>query len=234
MREKFSEKSSEKFREPAKHMPLPKPYRLLCALLLLPLCEAAGATSVNVVGLFPGKAVVSIDGGPPRTLSPESSIAGVKLLSTTGDSATFVIDGKRQTLHIGQYYAGQATSGRASTTLVANGAGHYVTQGFVNGGSINFVVDTGATLVTMSASEAKRLGINYKEGQLAIANTANGQVAFYRVRPDTVKVGDIVLNNVEAGVQESGMTSTALLGMSFLGRTEISRDGANMVLTKRF
>jgi aspartyl protease family protein len=202
---------------------------LACSVL----CAAAQATSVNVVGLFPGKAVVVIDGGSPRTISTSSEIAGVKLVSTNSDSATFLIDGKRQTLGIGQYSAGRADNGRSSTTLTSNTNGHYTTQGFINGGSINFLVDTGATLIVMSSVDAIRLGIKYKEGQLSMANTANGQVPFYRIKLNTVKVGDIELNNVDAGVQEAGLNVT-LLGMSFLSRTEITRDGQNMVLTKRF
>lgn len=206
----------------------------LLSCVLTGLFSLAHAASVNVVGLFPGKAVVSIGGGAPRTMSADQEISGVKLLSTTSDSATFLIDGKRQTLSIGQYYAGSSSSGRTSTTLTANANGHYTTQGFVNGGSLSFMVDTGATLIVLSAAEARRLGIDYKKGQVGVANTANGQVPFYQVVLNTVKVGDIELNNVQAAVQESGMTGTALLGMSFLSRTEIARDGANMVLTKRF
>ena len=51
---------------------------------------------------------------------------------------------------------------------------------------------------------------------------------------DSVKIGDIVLNNVPGAVQEGGLATGALLGMSFLQRTEMTRDGANMVLTKRY
>ena len=194
----------------------------------------ASAASVNVVGLFPGKALVSIDGGTPRTMATGETAVGVKLLATSGDSATFVIDGKRQTLALGQYFAGQASRGRASTTLVADGRGHYFTQGSINGATMTFLVDTGATLIVMSGEQASRLGIAYRRGPEGTANTANGQTVFYRITLDTVKVGDIVLNNVEAAVLENGLAGPALLGMSFLSRTEMSRDGQNMVLTKRF
>ena len=206
------------------------------AILAISMSTAAfaQAASVNVVGLFPGKAVVSIDGAALRTMSAGETRNGVKLVSTTGDSATFIVEGRQQTLALGQYFAGRAASGRASTTLVADGRGHYLTQGTINGAAVTFLVDTGATLVVLSGAEATRMGIAYKRGREGTANTANGAVPFWLVTLDTVKVGDIVLNNVPAGVQEAGLSGMSLLGMSFLSRTEMSRDGQNMVLTKRF
>ena len=202
---------------------------------LAPLAMDAGAAEVSLVGLFPGKALVSIDGGPPRTLSVGSSVAGVKLLTAAHDDATFEIDGKTQRLSLGQLYGGASNSGRKSTTLSADGRGHFVTQGMVNGGVLTFLVDTGASLVTMAASDASRLGIDWRSGIRSAAGTANGPVTFYRVRIASLKIGEIVVNNVEAGVQESGLPAgIALLGMSFLSRTEIQQTGPSMVLTQRY
>ena len=95
------------------------------------------------------------------------------------------------------------------------------------------MVDTGATSVSLSASEAQRLGINYRNGRRAYARTANGVIGVYVVRLDHVKVGDITLNNVEATVSE-GPAHVALLGMSFLNRMEMRRDGQTMTLTQRY
>lgn len=226
---------------PARAKPLPAVPRrfglpLRCLALWAGLTgSAATAADVNLVGLFPGKAVVAIDGAPMRTLSVGAAIGRVKLLSTERDSATFEIDGMRRTLTLGQYYAGSANTGRNSTTLNADGRGHFVTQGSVNGGSLGFLVDTGASLVVMSAIDATRLGINYREGQRMMSHTANGTVPFFRIMLGSVRIGDIVLNNVEAGVQEGGLPiGIALLGMSFLNRTDMQRSGQTMVLTQRF
>lgn len=208
------------------------PFLFFCLSLSL----QAGAASVNVVGLFPGKAVVSINGGSPRTMTTESEISGIRLLATTQDYATFMIHGKRETLRMGQYLAAQPVStqsGPVTTMLSANPSGHFTTQGSINGGSITFLVDTGASLVMLSAAEANRLGIRYKEGRPAITNTANGQVPYYRVTLDSVTVGNIQINNVEAGVMETGLGRNVLLGMSFLSRIEMSQSGGNMVLSKR-
>ncbi len=209
-------------------------------LFTLSLNLDAGATSLNVVGLFPGKAVVSIDGGSPRTITTENEINGIRLLGTTQDNATFLIQGRRETLRMGQYLAAQQVSGSSqsspdlnTTMLSANPNGHFTTQGSINGGGISFLIDTGASLVMLSAAEANRLGIRYKEGRPSLTNTANGQVTYYRITLSSVTVGNIQVNNVEAGVMENGLGGNALLGMSFLSRIEMTQSGNNMVLAKR-
>ena len=95
------------------------------------------------------------------------------------------------------------------------------------------LLDTGATMIALPASEATRLGINYRSGQPAYVSTANGTAPAYRVTLNTVKIGDIEIKQVEALVQEQGLPFI-LLGMSFLNRTEMRREGTQMVLTKRF
>jgi aspartyl protease family protein len=96
------------------------------------------------------------------------------------------------------------------------------------------LVDTGATLISMNQSEARRLGINYLKGQKGYSQTASGIAGVYRVKLDTVKLGDIVLNNVDAAVHEGDGPPIVLLGMSFLSRVEMKREGERLVLTKRF
>jgi len=103
----------------------------------------------------------------------------------------------------------------------------------VNGGSVRFLVDTGATTIALPAADARRLGIDYLKGPRGIVQTAGGPTAAYKVTLDTVRVGDIAINSVDAVVIEAGLPF-ALLGMSFLNRTEMKREGETMVLTKRF
>ena len=206
------------------------------------LCLGAGAlfafpafaVNVTVVGLFPGKAVIVIDGGSPRTVSVGQKTAeGVTLLSTDGKTATMDIEGKKQTLEIGEHFAAAAPGGRQSATLSADSRGHFMVQGQINGGSVRFMVDTGATVIALPASEAVRLGIDYKNGQVGYARTANGVAQAYKVQLDTVKLGDISIQQVDAMVMEGGL-EIALLGMSFLNRVEMKRDGSTMTLVKRF
>lgn len=134
----------------------------------------------------------------------------------------------------GQHYrSGAASSERQHVTLAADVRGHFVTEGAVNGNPVRFLVDTGATMIALPGRDAERLGLDYRKGARGITNTANGPVAVYRVRLDSVRLGAIELGNVEAIVIEQGL-EIALLGMSFLNRVEMKRDGHTMTLIRRF
>jgi len=210
--------------------------RNLIALALLLVPSLAAATDVTVVGLFPGKAVVTINRGSPRTLSVGQKTAeGVVLVSVDKSSAVLEIDGKKQSLEMGQHFESAASTGGLSTVTIAAGqGGHFMTTGQVNGNSVRFMVDTGATLVAMSTSEARRLGIDYEKGQRGYSSTAGGVVPSYRVKLESVTVGGITLMGVEASVSESPGMDFLLLGNSFLSRTEMRREGEILTLTKRY
>ncbi|HEY8607555.1 MAG TPA: TIGR02281 family clan AA aspartic protease [Noviherbaspirillum sp.] len=204
------------------------------AALSVSITAAAQPADVSVVGLFPNKAVLVIGGGAPRTYAVGATIGeGMKLVAANEAGATVEVNGRRQTIALGEHVNRRASSDRASVTLPADGRGHFMVQGQINGGSARMLVDTGATMIAMPASDARRLGIDYKRGRTGYVNTANGIAPAYKVTLDTVKVGDIEIHQVDAMVQEQGL-DIILLGMSFLNRTEMRREGQQMVLTKRF
>lgn len=209
---------------------------LLLALLAAAASTAAAAIDVTVVGLFSGRAVITVDRGAPRTLRiGETTPEGVKLVAADSTSATVEIEGKRLTLEMGQHFESAAQTGsRREVKLPADSHGHFVADGSVNGAHIRFLVDTGATLVSIPAADATRLGIDYRKGRRGISQTANGAVPFWRVILDSVTVGGVTLNNVEGAVHEGPGLDTALLGMSFLNRTEMRREGTYLTLTKRY
>jgi aspartyl protease family protein len=195
---------------------------------------SAWATSVSVIGLFRDKAIVSIDGGKPRTLSVGQTEQGVKLVAADSDSASIEVDGKRRTLAMGQSFAGGATKAeRQSVSLTADARGHFAATGSLNGYPMSFLVDTGATAITISAAEARRIGLDYKAGQAAGVSTAAGVMPAWYVKFNTVKVGGISVYQVDGLVVEAGL-SMPLLGMSFLNRMEMRRDGQTMTLTQRY
>jgi aspartyl protease family protein len=197
-------------------------------------CTAAWATSVSVVGLFRDKAIVSIDGGKPRTLSVGQTVQGVKLIAADSGSARFDVDGKRRTLGMGQSFAGSAApAARQSVSLTADARGHFAAAGSLNGYPLNFLVDTGATSIAINAAEARRIGVDYKAGQAMGVGTAAGVVPAWRVTFHTVKVGSITVHQVDGVVMETGL-DVPLLGMSFLNRMEMKRDGQTMTLTQRY
>ncbi len=205
-------------------------------LLFLLFGGQAAATDVNVIGLFPGKAVVVINGAKPRTMSAgQTSPEGVKLISADSESAEFEIDGKLQVLGLGQGIASNFTpTENSSVTLISDAKGHFITEGSINGATVKFIIDTGATMVSLNSSEAKRIGVNYLKGEHGLVSTANGLVPVYKVKLDTVKVGDITLSNVDALVQEGENLPMVLMGMSFLNRVEMKREGSQMTLIKRY
>lgn len=203
------------------------------AWLLLLSAGTASAASVGVMGLFRDKAMVSIDGSPPKMISAGQTVQGVKLLSANSDSAVFEIDGRQRTLAMGQSFASGGGGGKPSITLSADPSGHFITAGSINGSSVMFLLDTGASSVTLPASEANRMGIDYKSGRMMGASTANGVIPAWRVVFDNVRLGSITLNQVEGLVVETSMPA-ALLGMSFLNRMDMKREGQNMTLTLRY
>lgn len=195
---------------------------------------AAHATDISVVGLFPGKALLVVDGGNPRTYSVGATIApGVKLVASNASSAVIDFNGKKEELAIGQHVGSATPADGGSVTLHADRRGHFMAEGQINGGMVRMMVDTGASMIALPAEDAIRLGINYRQGQIGYSNTANGIKQIYLVRLDTVKVGSIVLHQIDASVHEGGLP-IILLGMSFLNRTEMQRSGDKMTLKKLY
>jgi len=194
----------------------------------------ARAADVSLIGTFASKAaILSIDGGAPKTIKVGQAFGGVTVVSVETDRATVEVDGKRRTLVRGQSYNSGAGSSAQSVTLSAGVGGHFMANGMVNGGAVRFVVDTGASAIALPASDASRLGIDFRKGARSVTQTANGQAPVYVVRLDTVRVGGIELQNVEAIVLEQGL-SVALLGNTFLNRVEMHREGGTMTLTRRY
>jgi aspartyl protease family protein len=207
------------------------------ALMLLPWPLAAA--QVQVIALTEGKATLVIDNAKPRTLAEgQVSPEGVKLVAATPASAIVEVDGKRSTLALGAYYriAPESAATAASRVVIAaDSQGHFLVSGTINNAaSVRFLVDTGATMVSISADDARRAGVNYLSGKRSFTQTANGVAPVYRVKLDTLKVGDITLHNVDAAVHASGHLPIGLLGMSFLNRMEMKRDGAALTLIRRF
>ncbi len=198
----------------------------------------AAAADVALVGVIGDKAaVLALDGGDPKTVKVGQTWRGITVLAVEKERATIRLEGKNRILQRGQHYRSAASAdagaGRQSVTLAADTRGHFIADGAINGLPVRFVVDTGASVIALPGAEAERLGLDYRKGKPGMVQTANGVAAVYTVRLDSVKLGGIELTGVEGMVMERGLP-IALLGMSFLNRVEMRRDGATMVLTRRF
>lgn len=207
---------------------------LVLALLATPSCWAQG---VALAGILGSKALVVVDGGAPKTLAPGESYKGVTLVSAKGDSAVVEVEGKRQTLRLGEapiVVQGGSAGGSGNRIVLAVGSGgHFFTQGQINGQVVQMVVDTGATAVSLSARDAQRMNINYRAGRPIQMSTANGVVPAWHVKLDSVRVGDVVVHGVD-GVVSSGSMPFVLLGNSYLSMFQMTRTADQMVLERRY
>ncbi|ABM95993.1 retropepsin-like aspartic protease family protein [Methylibium petroleiphilum] len=213
---------------------------LLSAVLIL---AAAGAAAqqpsrrVALSGSMGSRALLVIDGDAPRAVAVGSTVQGVKLLSVNEAQAVVEIDGRRQTLRLGEAavnLGGAASAGSGTQiTLSSDANGHFQAQGQINGRGVLFLVDTGATMISMGQDEAERLGLAYKNGERIGLRTANGNTVGYRISLNTVRVGDVEVHNVAAVVQPQPMPFI-LLGNSFLTRFQMKRENDTLLLQRRY
>ena len=207
----------------------------ICLCVLLLSCGAASAQQVSLIGVIGGKAaILAIDGGDPKTVKAGQTWRGITVVSVTHDNATVEIEGQQRVLALGQHYRGAPPAAtRQSVTIGADPLGHFFTNASINDVTVRSVVDTGASVVVLSVPDANRLGLDWRNGERGTMQTANGTTSAYRVRLAKVKVGPIELHEIDGVVVEQG-PGVALLGMSFLNRLEMKRDGDTMTLTRRF
>ena len=210
---------------------------LLLPMLLAAACGVAHAQSVMLTGTIGSRAILIVDGSAPKTVAVGETFQGVKLLSMTPEQATVEAGGKRVALRMDQPVsigsAGGGVGGGTRIVLPASSGGHFMTQGAINGRSVNFMLDTGATTVALSAADAQRIGLDFSKGRPVRVNTANGTAQGYLVRLNSVRVGDVEVYDVEAIVSPQPMPHV-LLGNSFISRFSMRRDSDQMVLEKRF
>ena len=206
-------------------------------LSLLLACGSAAAADVALIGVIGrSAAVLAVDGGDPKTVKLGQTWRGIMVLEVEQDRATVEVEGKKRVLERGQHYrsAAGSASDRGKALLAADSSGHFFADAIVNGLPVRFIVDTGATFIALPQREAERLGINYRAGRASHTRTANGVVEVYVVKLDSVRIGGIDLHNVDATVHAGPGLDQALLGMSFLNRVQMQRDGGIMTLIQRF
>lgn len=209
----------------------------LCLLtLLLAPTRAHAVESITVVGLFADRAVVVIDGKRRILSAGNPSPEGVTLISADSESALLSFNGHQRTFKLGRKITTiyRPPVERPAVRVFPTGNGMYQIGGNINGFSVRFLIDTGATSVAMNRNEARRLGIDYLvEGEPGRAHTASGVVTTYRVSLESVRIGAIVLRDVVASVIDGNFPRDVLLGNTFLNRVEMRREGDILELRKR-
>ena len=203
---------------------------LLCALAAVALAE-----SVSFSGMLGDKALLIIN-GQAHGVAVGATVEGVKLVRIDGTVAQIESGGKTQTLRLGgtAVVAGDTGGGGGGSRIVlpVGAGGHYTGMGSINGHPVQFLVDTGATAVSMGVDEAVRLGLDPSDSTSAVTMTANGAVSVRRLTLARVTVGDVTVYNVEAVVGPQSMPFV-LLGNSFLSHFQLHSDSSTLVLEKK-
>jgi aspartyl protease family protein len=120
-------------------------------------------------------------------------------------------------------------NGNAMVVLQRDDSGHYLSLGKINGQTVNFLVDTGATDVAVPAGLARKLGLEF--GPATVVMTAGGLVEAWRTRLDSVSIGAVTRDNVRATIT-AGPLNEVLLGMSFLQYFSLSQQGDKLIISK--
>jgi len=210
--------------------------RTQCLLLLILSMNVFAVDKITINGLFSDKAIVTIDGKQRLLKVGKASPEGVLLISANAREAVIEIDGEQNTYtlgtHIGTSFKKQA--GGKTVTIAPDRSGMYEVNGSINGFQVNFLVDTGATSISMNSNQARRIGIDYKmEGREGLSETASGLSKIYIVNLKTVMVGGIKMNNVQASVHDGDFPRIILLGNTFLGRVKMIREGEMLKLEEK-
>jgi aspartyl protease family protein len=200
------------------------------------LIAANGQPGIKIIALFPGKAMIVIDGKNHMLKKGDAGTAGIRLISASPQKATIEVNGVTSDYFldntIGSNYAVAKTK---KHRIARQPDGQYVTTGTINGQSTQFLVDTGASAVALSGNAAKKLGILYRrDGTQILVQTASGTVRAYQLYLKSIRLGGIGLNNIEALVIEGAHPPIPLLGMSFLNQVQIKNEKNLLILSRDY
>ncbi len=206
-------------------------------LLLFFMSSAVQADiDIEVHALFSGKAVMLINGQRHILSVGQTSPEGVKMISANSRGAVLEINGQAKSYLLGNRVSTTfAKKEKTRVQIVANDRGMFLSHGSINGQSVKFLVDTGATTVAISARQAKKLGILYRiNGVETRASTASGLAKVWAINLKSVSLGTIKQKNIKAMVVEGDYPRHALLGMSFLDRLHVKKQANKMTLEQRY
>lgn len=206
---------------------------LACLVALISLSGHA-AEKIEVQALMPGLVVLLIDGDRTTLRTGEQS-QGVKLISSTTKNAVLEVNGESKNYQMG---TAVATHFRKRDIIiervVSDKRGMFRGHGSINGQSVKFLIDTGATSVAMSAKQARKLGVQYRlEGKPSYVTTASGRAKAWSVKFSTVSLGKLLERNVSGVVVDGDYPQQVLLGMTFLKRMKVEKEGHLMKITRK-
>lgn len=205
------------------------------AIQLPSLALANEASPVDVVGLFKNRAVLRVPNQAEFMLRAGQEKHGVKLLSADASKARISFQGDIYNLNLSSRIRGNYRKvEQAQVSVNADQLGQFYVRGAVNQNYVNFLVDTGASVIAISSQMAEQMGIDYRKGQPGTVQTAQGVTESFFVSLDEVTVGSIKVQNVQAAVISGSYPSEILLGMSFLRNVKMQENNGVLMLTQKF
>lgn len=194
----------------------------------------ADVSKIAVLGLFNGMAVVNINNQQRILKVGKRSPEGVMLITANSQSAILDIAGIQEEYFLASHIGSRYSAPKKPVVNIWPTNGMYLTPGSINGFTVDFLIDTGASTIALNGPTAKRLGINYHAGKVMAVQTASRIEKAYQVKLGEVQLGQIKLYNITAMVLDGTEPRRALLGMSFLEQVEIKRSGERMELKQKF
>lgn len=209
---------------------------MVSAFLMLCVGGAMAAPAVKVLALFPGKAMLEIDGKRKVLASGARGPGGVLLVSADAHRAVVEIDGERREMRLGSTVnASYAATERREIRILKGGHGGYFVDGLINGQAVRFLVDTGATSIALSEVDAGRLGITHRiDGVPINVATASGRAVGHRLKLESISVNGVRLNDVTAVVIEGASPQFPLLGMNVLSQFEMDQRENLLILRSKY
>lgn len=213
----------------------------MLAAALLGATTAQAVDTLTLLALFKDQAILHVDGENRMLSVGETSPEGVELLKANSERAVVRVDGREEVLELGMVASfpgasddvAPAWDGPEKLTLWEEDDGFFYASGAINDSPVRFLVDTGANTIAINRALAERLNIDYRQGRRGMATTASGVTPMYIVTLEQVSVGDITLRGVQAGILLGRQPEVPLLGMSFLGKLDMIREGQRLELKRR-
>jgi aspartyl protease family protein len=196
---------------------------------------AVASAPVEVVALFKGRAVVKTMNGQEMLKVGESSSDGVTLIAADPHGAKVRYGGETYDLKLSARVDSRFAKAETKTVRIAQDQlGQYRVRGAINDQFVNFLVDTGASVVALSERQARSMGLPYQRGERGVVQTAQGNTGAFFLKLDKVTIGGIDVRGVDATVIDGNFPVDVLLGMSFLNKTKLQDDSGVLTLTAKF
>jgi aspartyl protease family protein len=212
-----------------------KQLTLLVGLIVLAVASLSHAAApVEVVALFKDRAVIRTSEGQVMLKVGNTSKFGVSLISADPHVAKVRYKGEVYELGLSTRVSGAFEGPETQSVRMNEDAlGQYRMRGSIDGTFVNFLVDTGASVVAMSERHARMVNLDYRRAQKGTVQTAQGVARAYFLRLSEVTLGSITVNGVQATVIEGAYPTDVLLGMSFLNKLKMQNNDGVLVLSVR-